>query len=81
MLQVAILMLFMLIGFVVRSYLEIDAMTRARFLAKEYMEKKNLVNKEEQEKLLMQYKEINKMGIPFTIWYLLLNGLSKVIIY
>ena len=36
--QIAILMLFMLIGFAVRSFLEIDAMTRARFFAKEYME-------------------------------------------
>ena len=81
MLQTSILMLLILIGFVVRSYLEIDAMTRSRFFAKEYMEKKNLVSKEEQEKLLEQYKEINKMGIPFTIWNLILNGLIKVMTY
>lgn len=81
MLQVSILMLFMLIGFIVRSFLEIDAMTRSRFFAKEYMEKKNLISKEEQEKLLEQYKEINKIGIPFTIWNLILNGLVKIIIY
>ena len=81
MLQVAILMLFMLIQFAVRSFLEIDAMTRSRFFAKEYIEKKNLISKEEQEKLLEQYKEINKMGIPFTIWNLLMNGLIRVITY
>ena len=79
--QVAILILLMFIQFIVRSYLEIDAMTRARFLAKEYMEKKNLCSKEEQEKLLKQYKEINKTGIPFTIWNLILNGLTRIIIY
>ena len=81
MLQVAILMLFMFIQFTVRSFLEIDAMTRSRFFAKEYIEKKNLISKEEQEKLLEQYKEINKMGIPFTIWNLLMNGFIRVIIY
>ncbi|MBO4816426.1 MAG: zinc metallopeptidase [Clostridia bacterium] len=81
MLQVAILMLLLLIGFTVRSFLEIDAMTRSRFFAKEYIEKKNLISKEEQEKLLEKYKEINKMGIPFTIWNLLMNGLIRIIIY
>ena len=81
MLQVSILMLFTLIQFAVRSFLEIDAMTRARFLAKGYMEKKNLCAKEEQEKLLEEYKEINKVGIPFTICNLILNGLVRIIIY
>ena len=81
MLQVAILMLLMFIQFVVRSYLEIDAMTRSRFFAKEYIEKKKLCTKEEEEKLLEQYKEINKTGIPFTIWNLILNGFVRIIIY
>ena len=81
MLQVAILMLFMLIGFVVRSYLEIDAMTESKFLAKEYMEKKKLVGKKEQEKLLEKYKEINEFSIPFTLFNLLVNGFAKVLIY
>ena len=80
-LQVAILMLLMFIQFVVRSYLEIDAMTRSRFFAKEYMEKKNLASKEEQERLLKKYKEINKFGIPFTIFNLIFNGLVRIIIY
>jgi len=81
MLQISILMLFTLIQFLIRSFLEIDAMTRARFLTKEYMEKKNVCSKQEQEKLLEQYKEINKIGIPFTIWNLAINGLSRIVIY
>ena len=81
MLQIAIFTLLFFIQFVVRSYLEIDAMTRSRFFAKEYIEKKNLCTKEEQEKLLNEYKEINRMGIPFTIWNLILNGFVKIIIY
>ena len=81
MLQIAILMLFTLIQFAVRSFLEIDAMTKSRFLAKEYMEKKNLCSNEEIEKLLKQYDKINKIGIPFVIDNLLTNGLIRVLFY
>lgn len=81
MLQVAILMLFTLIQFSIRSLLEIDAMTRAKFLAKEYMEKKKLCSDEEKELLLKEYDKINKIGIPFIVDNLLTNGLAKVLIY
>jgi len=81
MLQIAILMLFTLIQFAVRSFLEIDAMTRSRFLAKEYMENKKLCSNEEIDKLLEQYDKINKIGIPFVIDNLLTNGLIRVLIY
>ena len=81
MFQIAILFLFFVIQFVVRSYLEIDAMTRSRFLAKEYMEKKKLIPKKGRVKLLEKYKEINKIGIPFVICDLLMNGFIRIIIY
>ena len=81
MLQIAILMLFTLIQFAVRSFLEIDAMTRAKFLAKEYIEKKKICSKEEIDKLLEQYDKINKIGIPFVIDNLVTNGLIRVLIY
>ncbi len=80
-LQIAILMLFTLIQFAVRSFLEIDAMTRAKFLAKEYMEKKKLCSEEEKELLLKEYDKINKVGIPFVVDNLLTNGLIRVLIY
>lgn len=80
-LQIAILMLFTLIQFSVRSFLEIDAMTRAKFLAKEYMEKKKLCTNKEKEELLNEYDKINKVGIPFVVDNLLTNGLIRVLIY
>lgn len=80
-LQIAILMLFTLVQFAVRSFLEIDAMTRAKFLAKEYIEKKRLCTEEEKEELLKEYDKINKVGIPFTVDNLLTNGLIRVLIY
>ena len=80
-LQIAILMLLMIIQFSVRIYLEIDAMTRAKYLAKEYMEKKKLCSEKEKDILIKEYEKINKVGIPFTIFDLLLNGLVRVLIY
>lgn len=81
MLQIAILLLFNLIQFAVRSFLEIDAMTKSRFLAKEYMEKKNLCSNKEIDNLLEKYDKINKIGIPFVIDNLLTNGLIRILIY
>lgn len=80
-LQIAILMLFTLMRFAVRSFLEIDAMTRARFLAKEYMENKKLCTDKEKQQLLKEYEKINKIGIPFVIDNLLTSGLIRVLIY
>lgn len=81
MLQIAILMLFTLIQFAVRSFLEIDAMTRAKFLAKEYMEKKKLCTDQEREILLKEYDKINKISIPFVVDNLLTSGLIRILIY
>ena len=81
MVQIAILMLFTLIQFAVRSFLEIDAMTRAKFLAKEYMEKKKLCTDKEKEQLLKEYDTINRIGIPFVVDNLLTTGLIRVLIY
>lgn len=80
-LQIAILMLFTLIEFSVRSFLEIDAMTKAKYLAKEHMEKTKLCTEEEKNKLLKEYENINKIGIPFVIDNLLTTALARVLIY
>ena len=80
-LQIAILMLFTFIQFAVRSYLEIDAMTRSRCLAEKYISNKKLCTDEEKEKLLKAYEKINSFGIPFTVYSLLLSGLTRVLIY
>lgn len=81
MLQIAILMLFTLIEFSIRSFLEIDAMTKAKYLAKEYMEKKKICTDKEKETLLKEYENINKIGIPFVIDNLLTTGLFRILIY
>lgn len=81
MLQIAILTLLTLIWFSVRSFLEIDAMIKAKYLAKEYMEKSKLCTEEEKDNILKEYEKINKIGIPFVIDNLLTTGLARVFIY
>lgn len=80
-LQIFILLLFAFIQFAVRSYLEIDAMTKSKYLAKEYLEKKNLCTKKETEELINEYDKINKVGIPFTLDHLITSGLIRISIY
>lgn len=81
MLQMFILLILALIQFAVRAFLETDAMIKSKFLAKEYMEKKNLCSKEEIDTLINEYDKINKIGIPFTIDNLITNALIRICIY
>ena len=81
MLQIAVLMLFTLIKFSIRSFLEIDAMTKSKFIAKEYIEKKKICTEGEMKTLLKEYEEINKIGIPFVLDNLLTSGLISVLVY
>ena len=81
MLQIFLLLLFAFIQFTVRAYLEIEAMTKSKYLAKEYIERKNLCTKKEIEELINEYDKINRIGIPFTLYYLITSGLIRIFIY
>lgn len=71
--------------YIIRSYLETDAMTKAQYVAKEYMLKYIQTNpvctKEEVEEIITEYDRINNLGIPATNYILLVNCIIKVIIY
>ena len=77
------LTILMLVGFIyyaVRTYLENDAMIKARFLAKEYMKEVKISNEEEINKIINKYDELNEVGIKCTNFQLLRNVLLKNII-
>lgn len=65
---------------IIRMYLENDAMIKARYLAKEYMEEKEISTKEEIEKMIQQYDIVNDLGIKCVHYQLALNVLSKIAI-
>lgn len=58
--QLYILTLLGFVFYAVRSYLETDAMTKARYLARDYLEKKQMHSNEEIDSLIAAYDEINK---------------------
>lgn len=76
-----VLLLFATIKLLVRGFLETDAMTKSRYLAEKYIKLKNILNEEETEKLLKQYDEVNKLGIPFTLAHILTGSFVGILIY
>jgi len=76
-----VLTLFATIKFAVRGFLEIDAMTKSKYLAKEYIESKKILNKEQITSIITKYEEINKIGVPFTIVQLLTSSILGILVY
>ena len=81
MMQVFILTLLSFIQFSVRGFLETDAMTKSKYLAKDYIEKKGLITKDEEDVLIKEYEYINKIGVPFTLDNLITSLLFKIAVY
>ena len=65
----------------VRVYLENDAMIKAPYLAKEYMQDAKISSKEEVEEIINEYNRINPAGIKGTNFQLFLNVSIKIIIF
>ncbi len=78
--NIYLLTLLGLIWYAIRNYLEMDAMTKAPFLAKEYLEDNN-IPKNDIETLIDSYNEINKQSIPATNYGLLAQVLIRCIVY
>lgn len=79
--QVAILTVMGLMQYMIRSYLETEAMTKAPYIARKYMENEEKIEEKELEEVMHNYHEINRIGIPLVNYKLLLNVLTKVAIY
>ena len=63
-----------------RSYLEIDAMMNAKYLAKDYMESKGILLQDEIQNIIDGYDEINSVGIKFYIFVLILKFIMQIIL-
>ena len=78
------LSILLILGFtyyIIRSYLENDAMIKAKFLAKEYMETSNILNNEQIEKVIEQYDKLNNVGIKCVNVKIFDSVILKCIIY
>ena len=69
-----------LIQYIIRYSLENEAMLKAKFIAKEYIEENKTLNKEEEQLLLNEYDRVNKLGIPFMNYYQISMNIIKIMI-
>lgn len=81
MLYLCILIILGMIHYFIRSMLETEAMTKARYVAKEYMIENNICSKEQCEKIVDQYDSLNDVGIKLVNYDILARNIVKVVIY
>lgn len=67
--------------YMIRVFLENDAMFKAKYLAKEYMEEKNISSKEEINEIIDGFTRLNDVGIKLVNYQFFLEILIKVIIF
>ena len=77
----AIFLILSLVYYAVRTYLENDAMIKAEFVAKEYMEEQNISSKQEINKIVEGFKALNKGCIKGTNFSLFLGVMIKFVIF
>ena len=70
-----------LVNYIVRMYLENDAMIKARFLAKEYMEEEKISNKEEIEEVIKGVDELNSLGMKYIHYKFFFDVMLKILIF
>lgn len=81
MIQIYILTLLSFIYYKVRSFLETDAMTRAPYVAENYMKNNNTLDESEISKIMDSYKIINNLGIKIANLELFAKCIFKIIVY
>ena len=81
MLLANIFLILSFIYYVVKIYLENDAMIKAEYLAKEYMEEQKISTQEEIEKMVIGFKNINRQCIKGTSANIFIKIMIKLIIF
>ena len=69
------------IQYIIRNTLELDAMTRAPYITKEYLKENNILTEQEINDLLEEYEDVNRIGIPMTNYSLILKNIVRIIIF
>ena len=79
--HIIILIFLGIVQYIIRFSLENEAMIKARFIAKEYIEENRILEEKEKNKLLEEYDEVNRIGIPFINFNLICTNIIKVLIF
>lgn len=73
-----IMLIFTIVFYVIRSYLEIEAMTKAKYIAKDYLEEQHV---QEVNEIVEEYEKLNNIGIKYTCYSLIKAKLILLFIY
>lgn len=76
-----ILIVMGMVHYFIRSILETEAMIKARYVAKEYLEENNICSKENVNKIVSKYDELNNMGIKLVNLDIFAKNILKIIFY
>ena len=76
-----ILLILSFIYYVIRIFLENDAMIKAEFVAKQYIEKKKISSEEDRKKLSEGFRKLNEGSIKGTNCSLFVKIMIKVVIF
>lgn len=76
-----ILLILSFIYYVIRIYLENDAMIKAEYVAKQYIEEQKISSKEEIEQLMQGFKKLNQGAIKGTNCGIFVNTMIKIILF
>lgn len=74
----AIILICIIVFYVIRSYLEIEVMTKAKYIAKEYLEENQV---KETDEIVEEYEKLNDVGIKYTCYKLISSKLYLLAIY
>ena len=81
MLFLNIFLILSFVYYVIRIYLENDAMIKAEYVAKEYIEEQGISTEEEIKKIVKGFKELNKGCIKWTNGSIFIKIMIKVILF
>lgn len=81
MMFLCILILMGMVHYSIRSMLETDAMTRARYVAKEYLEENKVCNQAQIDEIVAEYDKLNNVGIKMVNYDILGRNIVKILIY
>lgn len=76
-----ILIIMGMVQYFIRSMLETDAMTKARYVAKEYLEENNVCEKEDINRIVCKYDMLNNIGIKLVNYDILARNFIKIMIF
>lgn len=76
-----ILIIMGMIQYFIRSGLETEAMIKARYVAKDYLEQNDICSSENIKRIVKEYDRLNNMGIKLVNFDILARNFVKIIIY